>query len=303
MWNQFIGMTKRNIFVFLKDKMAIFFSLLAPIIIMFLYIVFLKNTYMNSINDSIKALEGIIDPNDIESFSNSWLLSGVLGTSCVTISLNSLSIMVEDKERKIDYDYNASPIKGSVVILSYFFGALINTLLITLTILTIGLSVLSLMGNMYLNFTDVLFLYFILILGCASSTMLMMIIVSFFKKGTSFSAFSGIVSAAIGFLIGAYVPVGSLAVGVQNFASIVPGAHIASILRNTLMGGILDKINSDINGLDQGAFYEAMHKEFALNLKFFGYELNVLTMILYVIIMIFVCFLINFVLYKRTSKH
>ena len=91
--------------------------------------------------------------------------------------------------------------------------------------------------------------------------------------------------------------------GVQNFASIVPGAHIASILRNTLMGGILDKINSDINGLDLGAFYEAMHKEFALNLKFFGYELHVLTMILYVIIMIFVCFLINFVLYKRTSKH
>lgn len=302
-WYQFVGMTKRNVAVFLKDKTAVFFSMLAPLIIMFLYLVFLKSTYMNSINEGLKPLKDLIDFNDVDSFSNAWLLSGVLGTSCVTISLNSLAIMVEDKERKIDYDYSASPIKKEIIILSYFFGSLINTLIIGLIILSTGLIVLSIIGNLYLNLWQILYLYLILFIGCSSSTMLMMIIVAFFKKTTAFSAFSGIVSAIIGFLIGAYVPVGSLSSGVQNLASFIPGAHIAALFRNNLMGNILDKINSDISGIDNGQFYQNMYEQFALKLNFFGYELNDFLMIIYVLLIIVVCFVINYILYKKSSVH
>lgn len=302
-WYQFVGMTKRNVAVFLKDKTAVFFSMLAPLITMFLYLVFLKSTYMNSINEGLKPLKDLIDFNDVDSFSNAWLLSGVLGTSCVTISLNSLAIMVEDKERKIDYDYSASPIKKEIIILSYFFGSLINTLIIGLIILSTGLIVLSIIGNLYLNLWQILYLYLILFIGCSSSTMLMMIIVAFFKKTTAFSAFSGIVSAIIGFLIGAYVPVGSLSSGVQNLASFIPGAHIAALFRNNLMGNILDKINSDISGIDNGQFYQNMYEQFALKLNFFGYELNDFLMIIYVLLIIVVCFVINYILYKKSSVH
>lgn len=302
-WYQFVGMTKRNVAVFLKDKTAVFFSMLAPLIIMFLYLVFLKSTYMNSINEGLKPLKDLIDFNDVDSFSNAWLLSGVLGTSCVTISLNSLAIMVEDKERKIDYDYSASPIKKEIIILSYFFGSLINTLIIGVIILSNGLIVLSIIGNLYLNLWQILYLYLILFIGCSSSTMLMMIIVAFFKKTTAFSAFSGIVSAIIGFLIGAYVPVGSLSSGVQNLASFIPGAHIAALFRNNLMGNILDKINSDISGIDNGQFYQNMYEQFALKLNFFGYELNDFLMIIYVLLIIVVCFVINYILYKKSSVH
>ena len=40
--NSYLGMTKRNILVFFKDKTTLFFSMLAPLIVFFLYIVFLK---------------------------------------------------------------------------------------------------------------------------------------------------------------------------------------------------------------------------------------------------------------------
>ena len=36
--------------------------------------------------------------------------------------------MISDKQNKIDYDYNASSVKGSTVVLSYFSGAVVSEL-------------------------------------------------------------------------------------------------------------------------------------------------------------------------------
>lgn len=42
----------------------------------------------------------VITDNDIESVVNSWLVSGVIGTSVITVALNSLNVMVSDKQKK-----------------------------------------------------------------------------------------------------------------------------------------------------------------------------------------------------------
>ncbi|MDD4543026.1 MAG: ABC transporter permease, partial [Clostridia bacterium] len=43
-----IVFTKRNLMVFFKDKSAVFFSLLATLIIVALYLLFLGDTWSNS---------------------------------------------------------------------------------------------------------------------------------------------------------------------------------------------------------------------------------------------------------------
>ena len=116
--------------MFFKDKSTMFFSMLAPLIVFVLYIVFLKDTYLSGIYNDVEPLKEFFDINDIENVANAWLLAGVLGTCTIPVALNSLQVMVVDKEKKIDYDYNSSPISGSIVVLSYFTGAFINTFLI-----------------------------------------------------------------------------------------------------------------------------------------------------------------------------
>ena len=300
--NSYLGMTKRNILVFFKDKTTLFFSMLAPLIVFFLYIVFLKDTYLSGLKDSVVGLEEYIKMSDIENIANAWLLSGLLGTTCITVSLNSLNVMVSDKNAKIDYDYNSSPVKGYIVVLSYFTGAFLNTFLITASILTIGLVVLEVIGGLYLNFQTIIFLYLVTILGCASSTIVMMVIVSFFKKLSSLQAFSGIVSAAIGFIIGAYIPLGNFSSVIQGILSLVPGSHVACLYRNLLMTGILEHIDISLAGADSHMFIHMAQNTFALNLNMFSYNTTKSFMMIYTSISIILALGLNIVLYKKTIK-
>ena len=300
--NAYLGMSKRNILLFFKDKTTLFFSLLAPLIVFALYIVFLKDTYLSGIYNEVKGLESFFDIKEIDNIANGWLLAGILGTSTITVSLNSLQIMVIDKERKVDFDYNSSPISGPCVVFSYFTGAFINTFLVSGSILTLGLIVLSIMGNLHLTVVSILLLYLVTIVGSASSTILMMVVTSFFKTSSSLGAFSGIISAAIGFVIGAYIPLGNFSKTIQGVLTIVPGSHIACIYRNLLMSGTLNSINSSLNGIDGGAFNDMIHELFAFKLNLFSYQTSMLFMCLYSVGSIVIGLILNVLLYRRAQK-
>ena len=43
------GLTKRGIKIFLKDKAGVFFSLLAPLIVLMLYVIFLGDVQLDSL--------------------------------------------------------------------------------------------------------------------------------------------------------------------------------------------------------------------------------------------------------------
>ena len=84
-FNAYLGMTKRNILMFFKDKSTMFFSMLAPLIVFVLYIVFLKDTYLSGIYNDVEPLKEFFDINDIENVANAWLLAGVLGTCTILL--------------------------------------------------------------------------------------------------------------------------------------------------------------------------------------------------------------------------
>ena len=42
--NKFIGLTKRNLLIFFKDKQSVIFSLMTSIIVFVLYLLFLRGT-------------------------------------------------------------------------------------------------------------------------------------------------------------------------------------------------------------------------------------------------------------------
>lgn len=298
----FLGMTKRNILIYLKDKTTIFFSMLGPIIVLGLYLLFLKQNYVATVNSGLGDLKDIISSKDIDAFINSWLLAGILGTSCITVALNSLSVMVSDKQSRIDYDYKSTPVKSYIVVLAYFTGAFICTLLVCSIVLTAGLIYFAISGAFYLSFIDVIVVYLVLILGTFSSTILMMLLTSFFKKTTAMGAFGGVVTAMVGFLIGAYIPISEFSTGVQTVANIFPGSHVASLLRNTLMSPVLDSMNATLNGIDGGVFVTSMREVFSFDVNFFGHLYGANLMYIYVGISSIVAIFANIFLFKFSSK-
>ena len=124
----FIGLTKRNMLVYLRDRATVFFSLLSPLIILFLYIMFLKQNYVDSVNSIIVSagLSDFITNKQVDGFVNSWLISGLLASSCITVPLSSLTLIVTDKEKQRDYDLLASPVKKWKIGLSYLVASFLN---------------------------------------------------------------------------------------------------------------------------------------------------------------------------------
>ncbi|MEE1319031.1 MAG: hypothetical protein UHD05_05920 [Ruminococcus sp.] len=301
-FNTYKGMTARNIKVYMKDRMAIVLSMLTQIIVLGLYLLFLKSNYVDAINSFLTGAENLVTDTNIEALVNSWLIAGVIGTSVVTVALNSLSVMVSDKQDKIDFDYNATPAKPHIIILSYFSGAVVSTFLISSILLTAGLVFLAMGGLFLYTATDIVLLYAIVLLGSISGSIILMLFVSFFKKNSTLSSFSILISVAIGFIIGAYMPVSQFGESVQTAVNLVPGSHIAGLLRNVLMTPAIDNISDALGGIDNGMFAEEINSTFTLNLNIFDESIGMNFMLVYSLIAIAVFFVLNLVFYKFSSK-
>lgn len=298
----FIGLTKRNMMLYFKDVPAVIFSLLTSIIVFVLYIIFLKDTFVNTITSAATGLESFIASEDLDMLVSLILLVGILGSAMITVPYSCLSTVIKDRENKIDYDILATPIKRGYVILSYFTAAVFSAFLVTSVILTIGLVFLKMSGELYMSAGAVAGTYLSVLLGSVSATAIFMIIALFFKTSASSSAFFGILSAACGFVIGAYIPLSQFSDHIQTVCYLAPATQVTVLLRNNLMNGILDHINEGIGGVDQGAFADAMRRIFNFSVTVFEKELSREQSILYVL-GILVCSLVILVcVYTKTYK-
>ncbi len=301
----YAGLTRRNILVYFKDKQSVIFSLLTSMIVFALYLLFLKGTFVNAINDVIGAiplLKDRIEPKDLDMMTSMILLTGILGSAMITVPFNCLSTVVGDKENNVDQDILATPIRRWQIVLAYFSAAAISAILMTGIILTAGLVILSLTGNVHMSGAAIAKAYLVTAFGCISSTALFMIIVQFFRSASACGAFFGILSAVSGFVIGAYIPVSSFSDNVQTVCNLFPGSHVTILLRNALMGGILDHIDENIGGLDNGAFVNAIRDTFTFKAKMFGSAMDSGRMVIYTAALIAVSIGVMIVMYSKRYK-
>ena len=261
----FLGLTKRNMLVFFTDKGTLFFSMLTPMIILLLYILFLKNSLLSSLKDAATGLENLVAAKDMAQFVNGLLLTGIISSALITIPYNALEIIVRDREDRVDLDMLSTPVKRFEIILSYFCAAVISAFMQAMVVLAVGIGILSMSGDMYLTALDIVKLVGAVFLGTVSSTSVFMVVMMFFKSMGTCGAFMGILSAVSGFVIGAYMPLSQFNKGIQNVCNLVPATGITVLIRNYLTGGILRHMDECIGGVDGGAFMKAMLDVFSYN--------------------------------------
>lgn len=298
----FMGFTRRNLIIYFKDGLAILFSLLTSIIVFVLYLLFLKGTFVDSIAGTMNGLENLVSSTDIDMLVNGILLTGILGTAMITVPYTCLQTIVKDRESGVDSDICSTPLKRWKIILSYFTASTLCSFIMTSLILTVGLVVLNFMGDLHLSVSSLLAAYGLMLLGSVSSTALFMLIMLFFKTSSTSTAFFGILSAAAGFVIGAYIPLSQFSDGVQGVCNLFPASHITSLIRNILLSGITENIDSTIGGVDNGAFISAVKDTFSFNAHAFGTNFTGMNSVLYVGVFALVCIAAMMVVYSKTYK-
>lgn len=301
----FLGLTKRNLLLFFKDKQSIIFSLLTSMIVLALYLLFLKDTFVNAMDSAINqfpSLSSLIDKNDKDMFANLILLTGILGSAMITVPYNCLITLVKDRENKVDYDILATPLKRGEIIFSYFISAALSSVILTSMILAIGLGVIGMQGDIYLGIGEILKAFGVVALGSISATSIFMIVVLFFKSVSASGAFFGMLSAASGFIIGAYIPISQFSEAVQTVCNIFPASQITIVLRNVLINGLLEHMNTSLNGVEQGMFVTSIKELFSFKAWLFDGYLDLTQMLVYITVSIIVSIVIQMIIYSRTYK-
>lgn len=302
---KWIGFTKRNLLVFFQDKESILFSLLTSIIVLVLYLLFLKENFVDAIEMALESAGGVCDltlKGQIETYSNVILLTGVLGSAMITVPYSSITTIVYDRERKIDYDISATPIHRWQIILSYFAAAVLSSVLLTGVILTIGLVVLIHTDGRNMSAVDIIAAYGVVALGSVSAAAIFMMIVLFFKSPSACGACSGMISAAAGFVVGAYIPISQFSGGLQTFCNIFPASQVTVLLRNALSRGILEKMEASMGGADEGLFVATLKDTFSYRAYMFGSYLDTGRMVEYVLCVVVVSILVSSCVYAKTYK-
>lgn len=236
------ALIRRNTKLFFKDKGMFFTSLITPVILLVLYVTFLgsifQRTFESVIPVEMNAPDGIIN-----ALVGGQLLSSLLAVCCVTVSFMSNMLMVQDKVTGARSDLTMTPVKRSILALSYYISTAISTLIICVLATAVGFIYLASSG-WYITFSDVLLIFADVFLLVMFGTALSSIVNCFLSSQGQMTAVGTIISAGYGFVCGAYMPISEFNDGLQKVLSFLPGTYGTSLIRNHIMSGAFDELSN-----------------------------------------------------------
>ncbi|MCI5751906.1 MAG: ABC transporter permease [Oscillospiraceae bacterium] len=258
------NLIKRNCRLFFKDKGMFFTSLITPIILLVLYATFLANVYKSSFMSALP--EGFVDAeNIIDKTVAGQLFSSLLAVCCITVAFCSNMLMVQDKVNGVRKDLTVTPVKRSVLALSYYVSTAFSTLIVCFGAAAACFIYIANIG-WYMSAEDVLMILGDIFLLVMFGTALSSIVNSFLTSQGQISAVGTVVSAGYGFICGAYMPISQFGEGLQKVLSFLPGTYGTSLLKNHAMRGVFEEM-TDIGFPEE--IVEAIKDSVDCNLYFF----------------------------------
>lgn len=287
--------TLRNLKIFLKDRANVFFSLMAPLIVLALYILFLGRLQSDGLLEVLQkaGFSGAETEKAVQAFCDAWMLAGCLACACITVPLCACGVIVQDRKRGITSDLLASPVPAWMPPAAYFLSVFAAGLCLSLIVLAVSFLWLAASGSWFLSAADVFGCIGNVFLSVLSSSALLSVVIRFVRTEGAFTGVNIIFGTVIGFLIGAYMPISLFPDGVQKFTLFIPGSYSAGLFRNLIMGGTLDEISRVTSGL----VVSALEREYSFSFDFFGLEIGMggmaAVLAISAVIFLSVCLLLN----------
>lgn len=270
-------LVKRNIKLYFKDKVTFYMSLITPLILLVLFVTFLKDVYIQTLTKGLP--EGITLSNSLlNGFAGGWLMSSIMGVICITIAFCSNIIMVNDKINGNIKDLYITPTSKQLINLSYFIANFISTFIVCIITALIGFIYLAIIG-FYLSFGDCLMIIFVTFLTCLLGCLLASIIERFINSQGGVSAVATLVSSIYGFICGAYMPISQFKEPIRNIVSFNPGTYSVILFRNFYLTGTLEEMSKDL----PPETINAIKDSFDGNFYFFGTQVTTTAQYLVVI--------------------
>lgn len=285
----FFQLTKRHLLVFFRNKIRVFFTLMVPFIVFIVYVFFLRDMELNTVKNILTEKEiefgkeaGLLTGNQqlmhyIKALVDSWMLSGILAISTMTVSLQTNTMIVTDKESGVNRDFASSPVGRNMLIGSYFLYNIVVTIAICFIFLLVCFIYLACLGEFCINFVSFLTIVAMLVFSSICSVLFTVFLCSFIKREATMASVTTLLSTAIGFLIGAYLPLAMMPNWAQNVCIFVPGTFSCSLMRYSMMSAPINQLKDYVATLGLGDVEMLLNEltvSFGYNVKFFSFDVN-----------------------------
>ena len=231
-----LGLIKRNLKLYFRDKATVFFSMMGVFIIIMLYLVFLGDMMVSYAVSEVSESSGI----DVRYLMDSWIMAGVITVATITTTLGSYGTLVMDNTTKVINDFKVAPIKRSSIVFAYVLSSVVVGVIMSVLSLAFAEFYIIISGGDLLSFGALVKIIGIIILSVVMSSSIVFLIIYFVKSNNAFGAVSTVFGSTIGFLMGVYIPIGNLPSGVQSIIKFLPFAHPAVLMRQVMMTEAVD---------------------------------------------------------------
>ncbi|WEV45652.1 ABC transporter permease [Streptococcaceae bacterium ESL0687] len=278
----------RNLKLYFKEPMTIFFSLLSSLIALILYFAFLRETYL----DNLKNIPGR------EGFADVWILAGLLAVTGITVCYQSMSQLVIDRSSgKLQY-FRLTDTKISAIYSGYFLSSFIIGTAMQFLVYFISIGIFYLTDGVEPRLQSLLPLSGAVLLNSLLSAALSLVITGFIKNRNSLNALGTIIGTLSGFLTGIYIPIGSLPELGQSVIRSFPGAYSAALFREILLKEQLRDSFNSLPSVVQNKYLEL----FGIGLKINGHLTSPLENILIILASSVVFTIISVFVIRKTIK-
>ncbi|MDA3931167.1 MAG: ABC transporter permease [Tenericutes bacterium] len=254
----------RNLKKFLRDRASVFFSFLSVIIILLLYILFLGKMQIDSVTNEMGDIDGI------GWLVSSWIMSGILMVSTVTVPLGAIGGLIDDRHNNVLDDFYVSPVSRHTIALSYLISAWVIAFILVCVNLVIGQIYVLSQGGELLSLFTLVKIFGLVIFSIMTFTSFFFYLATVIKTRNAFGTLSTIVGTFIGFLGGIYIPIGVLSKNVQNVMNVLPTAHAVTIIRSVYMKGAVQ----EVFGNTSSQIYNEYARSFGLKIVIGNFEMQ-----------------------------
>lgn len=271
---QFLTLTGRNIKVYLRDRGAVFFSLLSTMIVICLMLFFLGDMNIDAIANFLAQFPGrdkVADGKNAELLMLAWTGAGILSINGVTVTLASFSGMIKDRESgKISSIYTA-PVSRTVIAASYIAAAWISSVVVCgITLAVTEIYIVSKGMAAFSGVTHLQIVGLIMVNSFVFAT-LMYLLTMLAKTEGAWSGIGTVIGTLVGFLGGIYMPLGALSPAISGMMKCTPVLYSAAMFRKVMLSDIVNKTFEGV----PAEYIREYNLEMGNELELFGHNMTV----------------------------
>ncbi len=266
---QYLELTRRNIRVYLRDKGAVFFSLLSMVIVLGLMLFFLGDMNVQALAECFEGLpdrDAVADEANAKLFVTLWTCAGIVCINAVTVTLAVYSTMINDKAAGRLSSIYTAPISRLAISASYVTAAWLCSVIICVITLAISEIYCIIQGGAAFSVMAHVKLVGMIMLNSFTYAALMYLAAVLVKTSGAWSGIGTVIGTLVGFLGGIYIPIGSLGAEVGAVLKCTPVMYGAKVFRSIMTEDISAKLFGNAP-----AELEAEYMDFMGNsIDFFG---------------------------------